>query len=229
MRMLWRSIRNLNPLLWIPVFGVFLYQRISGNYALATSGRMRPQDLADVSEADVPSGDLADLCPMIAASEAAGFRLLGYFTSRTRIGRDEIWMRQLLHRDGYMAVSAKWVRVHNVDVVVQEKSIICGSLRTDGTMLATCNLKKQLLFEEMFPPKYRYLNLGPDTDSHEVIRRHAERISTEPLLVRFDSNSWRRQLLTESQELFDYQLKRGFLRPLTNEEIAANRVTNRNE
>jgi hypothetical protein len=220
LRVLWQSLRNLNPLLWIPVFGVILYQRVSGNHPLARSGKMRPKALADVSQSDVPQNVLADLHPLIAACEAAGFRHLGYFTSQSRIGRDEIWSAELLHQTGYMAASAKWVRVHNVDVSVQEMSLMCGSLRTDGTVLATCNLKKQLLFQEMFLPKYRYLNLGPGVDPPEIIRRHAERVSIEPLLVRFDSSSWRRQLLTESQELFDYQLTRGFLRPLTDEEIA---------
>lgn len=225
LRIIWRSIRNIPVFLWLPVFALQLYHKITGKHSKPHYGIARPESLGEVDEKDLPPEVSAALQPLVEACESAGFHRFAYFHPTNNIGDGGArWLAVWLDRSSYVAANAFWILVRNVDVVVQKTSLVCTSQRLDGTKLITCALPPSLHFPDFSQSPSITLNLGSAAGPLDIIRQHEERVTREPTLIRFDPGYLRRQMLSDAQKNFDYQVERGYLRPLSEEDVL--RLTN---
>jgi hypothetical protein len=220
LRVIWRSVRkSLSPLLWMPVFVVFLYRKATGRRPPASYGITRPESLPEISRNDVPDAILTSMRPLAAICESAGFSHVAFLKSEHIGTKAEGYVEVLLDRTGHTYAVIAWVCAHSGNLSHTQVLLICHSVHVDGTKLETCAVRRDLPFD-MLSPSYQMLNLGPDIEPSEVIRGHLQRIDAEHMLVRFDPYSLRKQLLANMQREFEYKMDKGYLRPLTGEEVS---------
>jgi hypothetical protein len=91
----------------------------------------------------------------------------------------------------------------------------CHSWLESGIELGTSGVADEDWIPEMIPPDHDFLKLPLDTGLADVIARHRERIASRTDVRRFEPASLMREIVRQSQAMFDFLLASGFYAPLT--------------
>jgi hypothetical protein len=217
LRVIWRSVRrSSSPFLWLPIFCVFVCRKLTGRRLVADFATARRDELPEVSHDAIPDEVLAAMQPFVVECEAADFQHVAYM-KLTDLGRKINYAEVLLHSSGYSYASVIWTRV-SIGKSSRTQSVMeCCSYCTNGDRLSTCAVR--MIPYDMLSRDYHICNLGPNAKPRDITQAHFRRIDDNDLLIRFDTSSLRRHLLATHQSLVDFQIGRGYLRPLSSAEF----------
>jgi hypothetical protein len=134
------------------------------------------------------------------------------------IGPTQGFSETMLNDSGTIYASANWVKVVKGQIRSERLVFAVVSKLNDNTILGTSNEKRKL----DVPAGFRRLHL-PGKSVREVLIAHQERLAQLPLgcVVRLDVNSLRETMLDVSKRFQEFQISRGVLVKLSDDQVAA--------
>jgi len=215
---LWRQLPMPVVLKPLAMIGFWFYRLRWGNRPAV--GYPWPETLNMIPADQVPSEVLEKFTPFFRSCIDAEFTLQFVFVcSGIGQGATTIYSAVLLDKTGL--VSAVTVCEYGASdvAVISQGSYSFQTALTDGSLLLTTPATADALAINLDPPHWKIVGLPLASEVPEVLRAHRDRLSdVSQRPVRFDSQSVKNFILSETQSYIDHSFAQGRYRWLSNAE-----------